>query len=57
MAFVLPSCEALCLGDKVVMYLPRSADTNSEVRKVSGQVSYWQAALIVSNKLILYTAL
>ena len=56
-AFVLPSCEALCLGDKVVMYLPRSADTNSEVRKVSGQVSYWQAALIVSNKLILYTAL
>ncbi|KAK9985619.1 hypothetical protein SO802_030570 [Lithocarpus litseifolius] len=36
-AFVLPSREALCLGDKVVMYLPRSADTNSEVRKVSAQ--------------------
>ena len=41
-AFVLPSREALCLGDRVVMYLPRCADTNSEVRKVSAQVSDWQ---------------
>lgn len=38
-AFVLPSREALCLGDRVVMYLPRCADTNSEVRKVSAEVS------------------
>ncbi|KAM3689336.1 hypothetical protein ACB098_09G040300 [Castanea mollissima] len=37
-AFVLPSREALCLGDRVVMYLPRCADTNSEVRKVSAQI-------------------
>ncbi|XP_021677399.2 protein SHOOT GRAVITROPISM 6 isoform X1 [Hevea brasiliensis] len=37
-AFVLPSREALCLGERVIMYLPRCADTNSEVRKVSAQI-------------------
>ncbi|XP_073221884.1 protein SHOOT GRAVITROPISM 6-like isoform X3 [Cicer arietinum] len=37
-AFVLPSREALCLGDRVTMYLPRCADTNSEVRKISAQI-------------------
>ncbi|KAG6693496.1 hypothetical protein I3842_09G003400 [Carya illinoinensis] len=37
-AFVLPSREALCLGDRVIMYLPRCADTNSEVRKVSAEI-------------------
>lgn len=37
-AFVLPSREALCLGDRVIMYLPRCADTNSDVRKISAQV-------------------
>ncbi|KHN02293.1 HEAT repeat-containing protein 7A like [Glycine soja] len=37
-AFVLPSREALCLGDRVIMYLPRCADTNSEVRKISAQI-------------------
>ncbi|TQE07856.1 hypothetical protein C1H46_006505 [Malus baccata] len=36
-AFVLPSREALSLGDRVIMYLPRCADTNSEVRKASAQ--------------------
>ncbi|XP_022634964.1 protein SHOOT GRAVITROPISM 6 isoform X6 [Vigna radiata var. radiata] len=36
--FVLPSREALCLGDRVIMYLPRCADPNSEVRKVSAQI-------------------
>ncbi|XP_017977199.1 PREDICTED: protein SHOOT GRAVITROPISM 6 isoform X5 [Theobroma cacao] len=36
-AFVLPSREALSLGDRVIMYLPRCADTNSEVRKISAQ--------------------
>lgn len=41
-AFVLPSREALSLGDRVIMYLPRCADTNGEVRKVSAQVSFWQ---------------
>lgn len=41
-AFVLPSREALSLGDRVIMYLPRCADTNAEVRKVSAQVSFWQ---------------
>lgn len=39
-AFVLPSREALCLGDRVAIYLPRCADTNSEVRKVSAQVCF-----------------
>ncbi|XP_061352593.1 protein SHOOT GRAVITROPISM 6 isoform X2 [Gastrolobium bilobum] len=37
-AFVLPSREALCLGDRVIMYLPRCADTNSDVRKISAQM-------------------
>ncbi|XP_048320811.1 protein SHOOT GRAVITROPISM 6 isoform X2 [Ziziphus jujuba] len=37
-AFVLPSRGALCLGDRVITYLPRCADTNSEVRKVSAQI-------------------
>ncbi|KDP29202.1 hypothetical protein JCGZ_16591 [Jatropha curcas] len=37
-AFVLPSRESLCLGERVIMYLPRCADTNSEVRKVSAQI-------------------
>ncbi|KAF7806562.1 Anaphase-promoting complex subunit 1 [Senna tora] len=36
-AFVLPSREAMCLGDRVIMYLPRCMDTNSEVRKISAQ--------------------
>ncbi|KAK1562913.1 hypothetical protein Q3G72_018949 [Acer saccharum] len=37
-AYVLPRREALCLGDRVIMYLPRCADTNSEVRKISAQI-------------------
>ncbi|KAL6133487.1 hypothetical protein ACLB2K_065722 [Fragaria x ananassa] len=37
-AFVLPSREALSLGDRVITYLPRCADTNAEVRKVSAQI-------------------
>ncbi|GAV58925.1 hypothetical protein CFOL_v3_02458 [Cephalotus follicularis] len=37
-AYVLPSREALCLGERVIMYLPRCADTNSEVRKISAQI-------------------
>ncbi|KAF7828200.1 anaphase-promoting complex subunit 1 isoform X1 [Senna tora] len=37
-AFVLASREAMCLGDRVIMYLPRCMDTNSEVRKISAQI-------------------
>lgn len=37
-AYALPSRVALCLGDRTIMYLPRCADTDSEVRKVSAQV-------------------
>ncbi|XP_050380129.1 protein SHOOT GRAVITROPISM 6 isoform X2 [Argentina anserina] len=37
-AFILPSREALSLGDRVFTYLPRCADTNAEVRKVSAQI-------------------
>ncbi|XP_024022984.1 protein SHOOT GRAVITROPISM 6 [Morus notabilis] len=37
-AYVLPSRGALCLGDRVIMYLPRCADTNSDVRKISAQI-------------------
>lgn len=38
-AFTLPSRDALGLGNRIVSYLPRCADTNSEVRKISAQVS------------------
>ncbi|KAM7464220.1 hypothetical protein LguiA_032341 [Lonicera macranthoides] len=37
-AFVLPSRGALCLGERIMVYLPRCADTNSEVRKVSAEI-------------------
>ncbi|MFQ6631974.1 hypothetical protein Gotur_008479, partial [Gossypium turneri] len=37
-AFVSPSREALSLGDRVIMYLPCCADTDSEVRKLSAQI-------------------
>ncbi|KAI7751520.1 LOW QUALITY PROTEIN: hypothetical protein M8C21_022432 [Ambrosia artemisiifolia] len=37
-AFLLPSRDALHLGDRVIAYLPRCADTNSEVRKLSAQI-------------------
>ncbi|GFS45715.1 ARM repeat superfamily protein [Actinidia rufa] len=37
-AFVLPSRDALFLGDRVIVYLPRCADTNAEVRKLSAQI-------------------
>ncbi|KAK8600358.1 hypothetical protein V6N12_050214 [Hibiscus sabdariffa] len=37
-SFVSPSREALSLGDRVIMYLPRCADTDSEVRKISAQI-------------------
>ncbi|KAK9079338.1 hypothetical protein SSX86_001009 [Deinandra increscens subsp. villosa] len=37
-AFLMPSRDALYLGDRVIAYLPRCADTNSEVRKLSAQI-------------------
>lgn len=37
-AFVLPSRDSLCLGERVIAYLPRCADPSSEVRKVSAQI-------------------
>ncbi|KAG8374197.1 hypothetical protein BUALT_Bualt11G0106000 [Buddleja alternifolia] len=37
-AFVSPSRDALCLGERIMVYLPRCADTNSEVRKTSAQL-------------------
>ncbi|GAB4833550.1 Protein SHOOT GRAVITROPISM 6 [Ancistrocladus abbreviatus] len=36
--FVLPSRDGLALGERVIVYLPRCADTNSEVRKLSAQI-------------------
>lgn len=36
--YVLPSREALCVGERVITYLPRCADTDSEVRKISAQI-------------------
>lgn len=37
-AFVLPSRDSLSLGERVIAYLPRCADTSSEVRKLAAQV-------------------
>lgn len=37
-AYVLPSREGLSLGDRVIAYLPRCADTESEVRKISAEI-------------------
>ncbi|GER36839.1 ARM repeat superfamily protein [Striga asiatica] len=37
-AFVSPSRDALCLGERIMVYLPRCADTNPEVRKTSAQI-------------------
>ncbi|KAI5680712.1 hypothetical protein M9H77_01939 [Catharanthus roseus] len=37
-AFLLPSRDALCLGERIMAYLPRSADSNPEVRKLSVQI-------------------
>ncbi|KAK9124088.1 hypothetical protein Sjap_013690 [Stephania japonica] len=37
-AYALPTRVSLCLGERVVVYLPRCADTNSEVRKLSAQI-------------------
>ncbi|OVA17935.1 HEAT [Macleaya cordata] len=36
--FVLPSRTSLSIGERVIVYLPRCADTSSEVRKVSAQI-------------------
>ncbi|KAJ6791581.1 protein SHOOT GRAVITROPISM 6 isoform X2 [Iris pallida] len=36
--YVLPSRELLSLGERIIAYLPRCADTSSEVRKVAVQV-------------------
>ncbi|KAJ3682541.1 hypothetical protein LUZ60_015114 [Juncus effusus] len=37
-AFVLPNRDALFLGERIIAYLPRCADTNTEVRKISVQI-------------------
>ncbi|XP_030541097.1 protein SHOOT GRAVITROPISM 6 isoform X5 [Rhodamnia argentea] len=37
-AYVLPSREGLSLGDRIIAYLPRCADTESEVRKISAEI-------------------
>ncbi|GAB2235811.1 hypothetical protein Drorol1_Dr00026252 [Drosera rotundifolia] len=36
-AFVLPSRGSLAIGERVMIYLPRCADTHSEVRKLCAQ--------------------
>ncbi|ONL93625.1 Protein SHOOT GRAVITROPISM 6 [Zea mays] len=37
-AFVLPSRDSLSLGERTMAYLPRCADTDTEVRKVAIQI-------------------
>ncbi|XP_047954298.1 protein SHOOT GRAVITROPISM 6 isoform X2 [Salvia hispanica] len=37
-AFISPSRDALCLGERIMVYLSRCADTNPEVRKISVQI-------------------
>ncbi|KAK4730875.1 hypothetical protein R3W88_023863 [Solanum pinnatisectum] len=47
-AFALPSRDALRLGDRTMMYLPRCVDTNSEVRKVSVQILHLYFSISLS---------
>ncbi|KAG9442187.1 hypothetical protein H6P81_018041 [Aristolochia fimbriata] len=37
-SFVLPTRDSLNIGERVNVYLPRCADTGSEIRKVSAQI-------------------
>ncbi|KAF3328265.1 protein SHOOT GRAVITROPISM 6 [Carex littledalei] len=37
-AFVLPNRDSLFLGERIIAYLPRCADTSTEVRKISIQI-------------------
>ncbi|XP_057860483.2 protein SHOOT GRAVITROPISM 6 isoform X4 [Cryptomeria japonica] len=37
-AFFLPSRESLNLGERVMAYLPRCADANSEIQKISAKI-------------------
>uniref|UniRef100_A0A0D9VPJ2 Condensin complex subunit 1 C-terminal domain-containing protein n=1 Tax=Leersia perrieri TaxID=77586 RepID=A0A0D9VPJ2_9ORYZ len=37
-AFVLPNRDSLSLGERIMAYLPRCADTNAEVRKTAIQI-------------------
>ncbi|KAH7690564.1 Armadillo-like helical-containing protein [Dioscorea alata] len=37
-AFVLPSRDSLSLGERIIAYIPRCADTNSDIRKVAIQI-------------------
>nr|ATB19898.1 putative SGR6 [Cupressus duclouxiana] len=37
-AFFLPSRESLNLGERVMAYLPRCADTNAEIQKISAKI-------------------
>nr|AAK98733.1 Hypothetical protein [Oryza sativa Japonica Group] len=37
-AFVLPTRDSLSLGERIMAYLPRCADTDAEVRKVAIQI-------------------
>ncbi|KAK6944097.1 hypothetical protein RJ641_025199, partial [Dillenia turbinata] len=37
-AYLLPSHNALFLGDRIMVYLPRCADTNSEVTETSAPI-------------------
>jgi len=46
-AFVLPSRDSLSLGERIMAYLPRCADTDAEVRKAAIQVCAKEAGCIV----------
>lgn len=45
-AFVLPNRDSLSLGERIMAYLPRCADTEVEVRKVAIQVCVEVADLL-----------
>lgn len=51
-AFVLPSRDALCLGERIMAYLPRSADSNPKVRNFSAQVGWWWIKVISGLSLL-----
>uniref|UniRef100_A0A0E0K8R8 Condensin complex subunit 1 C-terminal domain-containing protein n=1 Tax=Oryza punctata TaxID=4537 RepID=A0A0E0K8R8_ORYPU len=51
-AFVLPTRDSLSLGERIMAYLPRCADTDAEVRKVAIQIIalFFNIALSLPNK-------
>lgn len=54
-AFVLPSRDSLSLGERIIAYIPRCADTNSDIRKVAIQVSTSSHLKKINKLLVIFS--